>query len=172
MTATSRSLGLLVCVLASLSIAPAAGAIVGATGQKVAPQTGPDQGSAPVAAATLEQCVTAVLQSERSATFSGEMAEVPHSARMAMQIDVQERVPGEALFHTINAPGLGVWHEADAGVKTYKDLRQVTNLSSPAFYRAAVHFRWLNAEGRPIRHAERRTTNCVQPAAPPIPQSA
>ena len=119
--------------------------------------------------ATLEQCVTAVAQAERSATFSGEMTTISGGAHMAMRIDVQEQLPGEAAFHTITAPGLGVWRTADPGVKTYKYLKQVTNLSAPAFYRAAMHFRWLNAKGHAIKVLERHTARCVQPAPPPNP---
>ena len=75
------------------------------------------------------------------------MTAIPGTARMAMRIDVQERMPGEALFHTVSAPGLGVWRGSDPKVKVYKYLKQVTNLSSPASYRALVRFRWLNAKG-------------------------
>ncbi len=124
------------------------------------------------ASATLEQCVTAVAQAERSATFSGEMTTIAGSAHMAMQIDVQEQLPGGAIFHTITAPGLGVWRAADPGVKTYKYVKQVTNLSAPAFYRAAMHFRWLNARGHVIKAVEHHTSRCVQPAAPPNPSAA
>jgi hypothetical protein len=119
------------------------------------------------ASATLEQCVTAVAQTERSATFSGEMTAITGTARMAMRIDVQERMPGEALFHTVSAPGLGVWRGSDPGVKIYKYVKQVTNLSSPALYRAMVRFRWLNAKGYLVRHTERLTPRCVQPASAP-----
>jgi hypothetical protein len=129
-------------------------------------------GEAPIASAMLEQCVTAVTQSERSATFSGEMTAIPGSARMAMRIDVQERPPGEALFHTISAPGLGVWRSSDTGVKTYRYLKQITNLAAPAVYRAAVRFHWLNANGRVIKVLERNTPRCGQPAAPPTPSSS
>jgi hypothetical protein len=122
--------------------------------------------------ATLAQCVTAVLQSERSATFSGEMTAIPGSARMSMRIDVQERVPSEARFHTVSAPGLGVWRGSEAGVKTYRYVKQVTNLSAPAVFRASVGFRWLTAKGHLIRHVERRTAACAQPAAPPVPAPA
>jgi len=119
------------------------------------------------ASATLGQCVTSVLQSERSATFSGEMTLIPGSARMSIRVDVQVRLPGETRFHTVSAPGLGVWRGSEAGVKTYKYVKQVTNLSAPAFYRASVGFRWITARGRLIRHLERRTSACGQPAAPP-----
>jgi hypothetical protein len=163
-TALSRAsrwlLASLVCAGGLLCVAQAHGAL-GHTGQSGA---GADL---PSPAATLEECVTAVLQSERSATFSGEMTAISGSARMAMRVEVQERMPGEALFHTISAPGLGVWRGSDAGVRTYRYLKQVTNLGAPALYRAAVRFRWLNAKGRLIRHMERRTPACAQPAPPP-----
>ncbi len=116
--------------------------------------------------ATLEECVTAVAQAERSATFGGEMTAIPGGAHMGMRIDVLERMPAEAVFHAIATPGLGVWRPATPGVKVYKYLNKVTNLSAPAFYRASVRFRWLSAKGRVIRTAERRTAICEQPAPP------
>jgi len=123
--------------------------------------------------ATLEQCVTSVAQGERSATFAGEMTALAGTARMAMRIELQERLPGEALYHNVTAPGLGAWRESDVKVKIYKYLKQVTNLSSPASYRALVRFRWVGARGHVIRRAERVTPRCVQPAAPPAaPTSA
>jgi hypothetical protein len=109
------------------------------------------------------ECVTAAAQEERSATFAGEMAAIPGTARMAIKIEVQERLPAEALFHTISAPGLGVWRGSDPRVRAYKYLKQVTNLAAPATYRALVRFRWLNAHGHVIKHAERYTARCVQP---------
>ena len=119
------------------------------------------------ASAALGQCVTSVLPGERSATFSGEMTAISGSVRMSMRIDVQERLPGAARFHTVSAPGLGVWRGSEAGVKTYRYVKQVTNLSAPGFYRALVDFRWLTARGRLIRHVERHTAVCGQPLAPP-----
>jgi hypothetical protein len=120
----------------------------------------------PGLAATLVGCVTAVNQAERSATFSGEMTAIAGSAHMQMRIDVLERLPQEASFHTVAAPGLGIWRGSAPGVKVYKYLKQVTNLSAPAFYRGAVRFRWLNAKGRLMRSEELRTPRCQQPAPP------
>ncbi len=125
------------------------------------------------ASATLKQCVTTALSgesratfsSERSATFSGEMTALPGSVRMAIRIEVQVLAPGEELFHAVVAPGLDSWRVSDPGVKTYRYLRQVTNLVAPASYRAVVRFRWLNAKNRQIRVLERRTATCVQPGA-------
>ena len=69
-------------------------------------------------------------------------------------------------FHTVTAPGLGVWRGSAAGVKTYTYIQQVTNLSAPASYRGAVRFRWLNAKGRVIKQQELRTPRCEQPLVP------
>ena len=101
--------------------------------------------------------MTAEAAAERSATFAGEMATIPGAAKMEMRIDVLERMPGEVAFHVISAPGLGVWRSSAPGVKNYKYLKQVTNLAAPAYYRAAVRFRWLNAKGRLVKSAELRT---------------
>jgi hypothetical protein len=117
----------------------------------------------------LEQCVTSPEQAERTATFAGEMIAVPGTAKMEMRIEVLERQPKELLFHAITAPGLGVWRVAAPGVKTYRYLKEVTNLSAPASYRAAVRFRWLGAKGKLIRAQELRTPRCLQPVAPAVP---
>jgi hypothetical protein len=121
--------------------------------------------SAP-ASATLVQCVTSVEQAERSATFAGEMTLVPGTIRMAMRVDIEKRTPGEASFHLVSAPGLGVWRSSEAKVKVYRYLKQVTNLEPPALYRAVVHFRWLSAKGLVVKRAVRYTRPCVQAAAP------
>jgi hypothetical protein len=170
----------LACVSAGalLALAPAAmgvtststtaGALPGGAGTAVQ-QIG--QSGAPIgkadASATLEQCATATIpQTERSATFAAEMTAIPGSARMQLRIDLQERAPGEALYRTVTAPGLGVWHSSAAGVKVFGHIEQVTDLSAPAVYRGAVRFRWLSAKGRPIKIAELRTAHCEQPASP------
>jgi len=120
----------------------------------------------PPAAATLEQCMTSSSQAERTATFAGEMQTIPGAVKLEMRIDVLERMPHEIAFHAVTSPGLGVWRIAAPGVKTYKYLKEVTNLAAPAFYRADVRFRWLNAKGRVIRAAELKTPRCQQPAGP------
>jgi len=166
----------LVCALMLVYVAQAMGATDQTGGSTQTGQAGaPD--STPAVSVTLEQCVSAGEQAERSATFSGEMTAITGAARMAMRIEVQERMPGEELFHTVSAPGLGVWRGSDPGVKIYKYVRQVTNLSSPAIYRALVRFHWLDEGGHVIRRAERRTPKCEQPTpavtpAPPTSSSS
>lgn len=147
------------CLLALIG-PRAANAQVGGPPNQAPPSSG-------AVAATLEQCVTSVAQSERSATFMGEMTAIGGTAKMSIRIDVEERGPEDLEFHLVSAPGLGVWRSADPKVKVYKYLKQVTNLSSPASYRALVRFRWISAKGRVIRRAERLTPRCLQPATPP-----
>jgi hypothetical protein len=141
--------------LAQVSAATAGGAISATT--------------KPAASATLEQCVAALAENERAATFVGEMTAIAGSARMEMRIDLLERLPAQARFHTVSAPGLGLWRTSAPGVKVFRYLKQVTNLTAPASYRAAVRFRWLNARGRLMKSVELRTTSCAQPAAPASP---
>jgi hypothetical protein len=154
-TATASSIGV-------SQIVAHAGATAGAgSGQS------PPLGGKTSASATLQQCATATVpQTERSATFAGEMAAIAGSARMQIRIDLEERALGETSFRTVNATGLGVWHSSTPGVKIFAHIEQVTNLSAPAVYRGALRFRWLNAKGRPIKTQELRTARCEQPAAP------
>jgi hypothetical protein len=125
----------------------------------------------PTASATLAECLTAGSQAERSATFAGEMASMTGSGRMEMRIDVAERMPEEVSYHTLSAPGLGVWRASAPGVKVYRYLKQVTNLSGAAFYRGVVRFRWLSSRGRLLATAILHTRRCEQPTTS-IPTAA
>lgn len=130
-------------------------------------QTGSSSGLVPAksaVSATLEECLTAEDQEERSATFAGEMNATAGTAKMEMRIDVLERMPGEMGYHAVTAPGLGVWRSSAPGVKVYRYLKQVTNLAAPAFYRAAVRFRWLGPRGRLLSATELHSRRCEEPA--------
>jgi hypothetical protein len=118
------------------------------------------------ATVTLEQCLTSLVQSERAATVVGEMAAVPGTARMEINIGLLERDTGEIQYRPVSAPGLGGWRGSAPGVKNYTYIKQVTNLAAPAFYRGSVRFRWLNDRGRVIKAEELRTPRCEQPAPP------
>jgi hypothetical protein len=163
---TRLALSLFACgALALAYVAQASAATAQVAWTPLAAQTDAAGG----AAAMVEQCVTIGEQTNRSATFSAEMMAIAGTARMAMRIEVQERLPGEELFHTVSAPGLGVWRGSAPGVKIYQYVKQVTNLSFPATYRALVRYHWLNDKGYVIRRAERHTLQCVQPASVPVP---
>lgn len=116
------------------------------------------------ASATLEKCVTAVAQSERYATFAGQMKSGPGTEEMAIRIDLLEREPGQAFFHRVEAPGLGQWRTSEPGVKIFKVVKQITNLGSPGAYRALVRFHWIDAEGDIFRRARSHTQTCRQPS--------
>jgi hypothetical protein len=158
-----RWLALAGCSLALLDVAQAHGQ-GSQSGSPATPLTTPG------ATATLEACVTAALASERSATFAGEMTAVAGTARMSMRVDVEERMPEEGAFQVLTPSGVGVWRSSDPKVKVYKYLKQVSNLGSPAVYRAMVHFRWLNSKGHLIKRADRLTPACAQLSSP-LPSS-
>jgi len=171
-----------VCALAPLAAATPVLAAVRDTPRPAAPSTlaaAPDTGTSPSqgapgstpagkpdATATVEQCLTSLVQSERSATFVGEMTAVPGTSRMEISIGLLERVGGETQYRSVTAAGLGTWRDSASGVKTYTYIKQVTNLAAPAFYRGSVRFRWLGAKGRVIKAEEIRTPRCEQPAPP------
>lgn len=119
--------------------------------------------------ATLEQCVASATPAQRSVTFTGEMVATDATQRMAMRIELLEHTPGQTAFHEVSAPGLGVWRGSEPGVKIYRYVKQITNLSAPAVYRAVVHFRWIGAKDRVLKRAALRTARCAQ-STPPAPE--
>jgi hypothetical protein len=142
----------------------------GTTGAGQTPES-PLTGAHP-ASATLEQCATATApQTERAATFAGEMIAVPGTTRMQIRIDIEERSFTEGNYRIVRAPELASWHSSNAGVKTFTHIQQVTNLSAPAFYRALVSFRWLDAQGHAIKTELLHTAGCEQPAGASSPSS-
>jgi hypothetical protein len=128
--------------------------------------SGRSVGAVPTSAsASLQQCLAVGGQAERSATFAGEMTAIPGTARMEMRINLVEMPPAESQYRLVTSPGLGAWRISAPGVKLFTSINHVTNLSSPAFYKGAVRFRWLNAKGHVIKVEELRTPRCEQPAA-------
>jgi hypothetical protein len=118
---------------------------------------------APVSA-SIEQCVPAAVQSERSATFTAQMTATAGTQRMAIQMEIQEWTPTDPTFRTVLAPGLGAWSQSETGVKVYKFVKRFTNLTAPGAFRALVRYRWLDGRGRVIAHTQRRSPVCQQPA--------
>jgi hypothetical protein len=117
-----------------------------------------------MASVGLEQCATSTVQLERSATFVAQMTATNATQKMELRIELQQRLHGESEFHTLAAPGFGVWRVSEPGVKIYKYVKQVTNLDAPAAYRAIVRFRWMGERGRVLKHDELRTPRCIEPA--------
>jgi hypothetical protein len=149
-------------------------ALPGTGGGSPATGTGTSTGTggAPAVSATVEQCATADTQADRSVTFTGQMETAAGTHRMAMQIVVEEHLPGEAGFHTLTAGGLGAWERSEVGLKIYKYVRQVTDLPAPAAFRATVQYRWLDERGHVIRTTFRRTPVCREPGERSTAQAA
>jgi hypothetical protein len=164
-----RRLLALACGLALLPAAPVSAARA-QTLSFAADVLGASNGSPD--SASLVQCQTTGEQAERSATFAGEMSAIAGATRMSMRIELLERLPGDTGYHAVAAPGLGVWRSSDPGVGVYRYVKQVTNLSAPADYKALVSFRWQGARGRTLKREERRTRRCAQPALEPSPASS
>jgi hypothetical protein len=148
--------------LAALALAPAAPAFAGSSAGRPRGHASELASARPPASATLEQCVTVGSQDERSATFAGQMSALAGTERMEMSVEVTERLPQEAAYHVVEAPGLGVWRSSAPGVQSYRYLRQVTNLAAPAFYRATIRFRWIGAHGRVLATSELHTRRCEE----------
>ena len=139
--------------VAAVPVSPALGGIEGAL-----------TGRASSAKATLVACHFALPQTARYAVFGGSMASIRNGKdRLQMRFDVYRRLPGSPVFQRIQAPGLGAWNKADAGVTKYRFRQKVENLPAPSFYRAVVSFRWLNAAGKVIARTKRTTASCFQP---------
>lgn len=125
--------------------------------------TAPAAGTASVG---IEQCVTSTVQVERTATFTAQMAATATTQKMAMRIELQQRLHGESEFHTLAAPGFGVWRTSEPGVAIYKYVKQITNLDAPASYRVLVRFRWLDERGHVLKRDELHSSRCLQPTLP------
>jgi hypothetical protein len=113
--------------------------------------------------ATLEACNPALLQAQRSATFTAQLEAIPGTQVMSVRFELLERRSPGGGFHPLAAPGFGVWHDSAAGVGIYRYSQQVSDLPAPAAFRVAVRYRWLNARHHVIRRARRVTQACVQP---------
>lgn len=144
---------LIVCLLALLACGPVALAREGAS-----PTPVPGDYSA-----TVEQCVSSSVQAERSATFVAQMVATAPTQKMAIKINLEERLRNEPEYHMVAAPGFGVWRSSEPGVKIYKYVKQVTNLTAPVVYRVAVKFRWVGDKGKVIKRADLRSSRCFQP---------
>jgi len=152
------------------ALAPAASALrlsgavlESASARSHVPAPGQTSTGKPAAVATLEQCQAAVSETERSATFAGEMNAIAGTQRMQISIELQEQLPNTISYRVLPIPALAAWRSSAPGVQSFKYLRQVTNLSAPAFYRATIRFRWLGTKGRVIAATELHTRRCEQP---------
>jgi hypothetical protein len=121
----------------------------------------PAASAAKPAHAWLARCQHGAGTADRYAVFVGSMARLPGADRMQMRVDVAGR-EGNAPFHAVSAPNLGVWRTAKPGVDLYKRVLHLGGLAAPGAYRATMRFRW-QAGDQVVARARRVTALCVLP---------
>ena len=124
----------------------------------------PAQAAESPVAARVIRCHPHPNQAKRFAIFEGEMTGQT-TTRMEIRFDLLRADPG-GEFLQVDAPGLGVWNRAEAGVVDYRYRKRVENLPAPASYRALVRFRWRKAGGGVVRRGHALTEVCEQPEVP------
>ncbi len=121
------------------------------------------------AGARLLACRRSPSIDERVAVVGTWMRPLAAGRRLAVRIDLYERMPGGRWTLRSDVPGLGTWTTpSDAGVGSragdvFKYRQAVGRLVVPAAYRFHVAFRWLDADGAVVREAARTTAVCRQP---------
>lgn len=123
-----------------------------------------------LAHARLLACRRSPLLDGRVALVGAWMRPLPGATRLALRIDLLERLPGSRRWtRRSDVPGLGAWTEpSDALVGTragdvFKYRQSVGRLAVRAAYRFRVAFRWLDAAGAVVREAAVTTRPCRQP---------
>ena len=136
----------------------ACGSAVPASG--AGPGPGPGWDEDPHAAARKASVrVAHCSREDLTAMFRGRMRRVRGARRMAMRFALYEQV-SRRRARRVRAPGLGRWRRSRPWVRVFVYRQWVRGLSDGRVYRAAVSFRWYDAEGHVIRRVRRRSGFC------------
>ena len=122
----------------------------------------PAAATAAPASVRLAECIPALEPEARLATFEARIRAIAGADRLAVRFSLQTRRPGELRWRKLTAPGLDTWLTSDHGVRRYSYAKTVQNLTAPSSYRVVVRFRWLDADGEPLRTARRTSLPCRQ----------
>ena len=112
--------------------------------------------------AKLQTCNPALAQPDRYVVFVGKMKSLRRGNRMMMRFDLYSRTAASPDWTRIDAPDLGIWHKANAGVPSYTFRQRVQGLPAPARYRARISFRWKGPKGKPQVVIKKSTPVCSQ----------
>ena len=96
-----------------------------------------------------------------SVTYVARMRSVPGASRMSLRIRLFEKV-GDGKFEPVSAEGLNVWRKSHPSASVFRYEQHVRGLHKGAIYRATVHYRWLDSDGKPILTTRRRSARCSQ----------
>ncbi|UGS35043.1 CARDB domain-containing protein [Capillimicrobium parvum] len=110
----------------------------------------------------IDQCVVAGSGTAGSVQFRSRMTAVPRSQQMWVRFDLQARLSGDSGYQNVSTRDNG-WIKSNAGVDEFIWHKLFQGLSAPGDYRARVRFRWLDADGKVVDSASRRTAVCSQP---------
>ncbi len=86
---------------------------------------------------------------------------------MEMRFDLFERSGTRGAWTLVDVDGFGEWDLSDPDVSGFVVKKRVSGLVAGYSYRALVHFRWRNDQGRIVKGKRVRTRACVQPSTAP-----
>lgn len=155
----------LVVAATAVAIAATAAPSLALGDSRQASTTGPG-----VPTVQLVECSTGKRASDRYAIYRGSMSPLqtfaPSAQGMRMSFRLGERI-GRGIWRPVPAPGLGVWHTALPGVAQFAYSQKIDALQVGTSYRVTVYFEWLDGQGKPVVHGQRRSTACRQPGKLP-----
>jgi hypothetical protein len=115
--------------------------------------------------AKVTSCTTGPDQGDRAAVFTGSMPAWSTSRSLQMRFVLLQRrgTNPKGTFKALVVPDWGVWETSAPGKSAFVFTKRIESLLTPAAYKAAIYFRWLDRKGRVLRMVRRTTGACEQP---------
>jgi hypothetical protein len=115
--------------------------------------------------AKVTACTTGPEQGDRAAAFTGSMPAWSTSRSLQMRFVLLQRrgTNPNAPFKALVVPDWGDWETSAPGKRGFVFTQRIESLLTPAGYKAAVYFRWLDRKGRVLRMVRRTSGACEQP---------
>jgi hypothetical protein len=115
--------------------------------------------------AKVTSCTTGPDQGDRAAAFTGSMPAWSTSRSLQMRFVLLQRrgTNPKGTFKALVVPDWGGWETSAPGKAGFVFTQRIESLLTPAAYKAAIYFRWLDRKGRVLRMLRRTTAACEQP---------
>jgi hypothetical protein len=104
-----------------------------------------------------------LVSSDRNATFLGRMDTIPGVSKMAIRVQLFEKLGRADSWGKLDVPALRQWHTSQTGVQRFAWKQTVDNLRVGGAYRARVVYRWLSPAGAVVASGQRDTPACKGP---------
>jgi len=156
-------------MVARLATALIAAALLAPPALAAASERGASAASGAPAGARLVSCHRSPLLAARVAVVGTWMRPVATGRRLAVRLDLWQRLPGARWTQRGDVPGLGAWispSDPQLGSRpadVFKYRQSVGRLAVPASYRFRVSFRWSDAAGAVVRQTAVTTAACREP---------